>query len=61
MDEETRAYLDGMMAQINDKFERVLDEIITLRAAIVLGPRVHRPTTRDHARVRVVATSIARL
>jgi len=27
-----KAYLDAMMAQINNKFERVLDEITTLRA-----------------------------
>ena len=27
MDEELRRYLDGMMAQINDKFGRVLDRV----------------------------------
>lgn len=51
MDEELRKYLDGMMAQINDKFEQMLDEMGTLRTdfqntkgflledAIVMGRR----------------------
>ena len=32
MDEDLQKYLDGMMAQINDKFERMLDEMSTLRS-----------------------------
>ena len=32
MDEELKAYLDGMMTQINDKFERTIDQITALRA-----------------------------
>jgi type II secretory pathway predicted ATPase ExeA len=51
MDEETKAYLDAMMAQINNQFERVLDQMATLQTdfqntkgflledAIVLGRR----------------------
>lgn len=52
MDEELRAYLDHMLLQINDQFERVLERITTMGAdlrntksflledAIVLGRRV---------------------
>ena len=32
MDEELKAYLDAMMTQINDKFERTLDQLTALRA-----------------------------
>lgn len=32
MDDETKAYLDTMMARINDQFERVLGNIGTLKA-----------------------------
>jgi hypothetical protein len=31
MDEETKAYLDGMMAQINNQFDRVLDKMSAIR------------------------------
>lgn len=31
MDEETKAYLDGMMAQINNQFDRVLDQMSAMR------------------------------
>ena len=30
LDDELKAYLDGMMTQINDKFERVLDRVGSL-------------------------------
>ncbi len=51
MDDETEAYLDAMMARINNQSERILDEIGTLKSdfqntkgflledAIVLGRR----------------------
>ena len=32
MDEETRAYLDRMMKEINDGFERLLDRMSHIRA-----------------------------
>ena len=32
MDEELKAYLDAMMVQINDKFERTLGQLTALRA-----------------------------
>jgi hypothetical protein len=32
MDEETRAYLDRMMTEINDGFERILDRLSHIRA-----------------------------
>jgi hypothetical protein len=32
VDEETKAYLDQMMKEINDGFERVLDRISHIRA-----------------------------
>jgi hypothetical protein len=32
MDEETRAYLDAMMVQINNQFERILDSLSMVRA-----------------------------
>jgi hypothetical protein len=31
MDEETKAYLDAMMVQINNQFERVLDRMSAMR------------------------------
>jgi hypothetical protein len=31
MDEETKAYLDGIMAQINNQFDRVLDKMSAIR------------------------------
>ena len=32
MDDETRAYLDRMMTEINDGFERILDRLSHIRA-----------------------------
>jgi hypothetical protein len=32
MDEETKKYLDAMMVQINNQFERILDNLSTIRA-----------------------------
>jgi len=52
MDEETKAYLDAMMVQLNNKFERILDEIGTLRSdfqntkGFLLG-RCHRDGQAD--------------
>ena len=34
MDEETKAYLDAMMTQINDQFERVLDQMAGVRSDV---------------------------
>ena len=34
MDDETRRYLDAMMARINDQFERVLNRIGALEQII---------------------------
>lgn len=31
MDEETKAYLDSMMAQINNQFDRILDAMKAVR------------------------------
>ena len=32
MDDETKAYLDALMGQMNDGFERILEKICTLHA-----------------------------